>query len=256
MHSPVLDVLSLLDSEPDSARNLLADFPVIDLSQFASLRAVVASDTVLDAAEKWLWKLRAHYHRDAHLWPQEHNDWPRHKRYLQQQITTHEYRFRGPIQRRLHDGNTICVWHSDDLLVAQALNWVLHKALHESSRAKHCYTLIAQDRDEALLRIIYDARHYIRDKPQSYVAINHLQSHQCSALDSSSRVLLQRLLPQLTDSHELHTLLDSYFDKVEQTKGKTLLEEPLYRLRQSLALEPLDSALSREDCFYARFVDE
>ena len=149
------------------------------------------------------------------------------------------------------DGSTIELWSARDSLVLKALSLVLSKHLNVSTRCTH---LKGHGGSKAAVRAVANALSEYRfvfrtDVKSFYASIDHLTLYKqlCERIEDKG---LRRLLWQYLRRTVEHGGL---YQEIE--KGISL-GCPLSPLIGGLCLQPIDTALQREELFYIRFMDD
>jgi hypothetical protein len=212
--------------------------------------SVVASDDTLDKAYHWLCKARLKYSPNSDVWDLRFH-WKREKFIIQQQLLTGRYTLSSMIRLEI-DGEVKTFWGARDALVLKAIALVLGDEVtpHLSERCWHLRGRGLKAAVRTTQESIPEYKFVFRSDVDSYYA----------SIDHDT--LLDLCSEFVTDPIVLNLIVQSM--KRTETMGGLFWEfnvgipmgSPLSPILSAVALLPLDRALTRAGCFYARYVDD
>ena len=210
----------------------------------------VASDHILDQAYKWLCKARLKYSANSDVWDLRFN-WKRMKPLIQGQLLSGTYAL-SPMIRVEIDGEAKTFWGAADALVLKAIAIILGEEV-SPRLSKHCWHLKGRRLKAAVRETqskISDYKFVFRSDIHSYYAsIDHTILSQLVAEFVSDPIILDLIRQSMERCETMGGLFWDF------EKGIPM-GSPLSPWLGAVALLPLDRAMNRANCFYARYVDD
>lgn len=212
--------------------------------------ATLASDSVIDAAYKWLCHQRRHWPANSDVWSLRF-DWETIKPALQQTLRRGDYRFEPMSRVTKANGEVVHIWSSRDALVLKAMAIVLAEHLPVSKRCTH---VKGHGGAKAAVRSVRD-----RLADNAFVMRTDVKAYYDSI---DQHLMIERLAVYIKDRAVLNLLWQVMRRTVtwgglyrERTRGISR-GCPLSPLLGAFFLHELDTDMARSGLFYVRFMDD